>query len=482
MATVTKKIDTLPAMELTVANNDKLVMLDVDQSAVDMTKLMTMSQIPISLPAQLAESVVENAAIANDAVRTSKIKDANVTLAKIEKSLNAYVLGNKASHATTPDGVVEISPSAANQVLLGSTGTTNTVDFGKVTVNHIGNISARTVIGNATNASAAPTAIAANTDGYVLRRSGDTIGFGKVKAAGIDSMTSAQLKAIVSDETGSGALVFGTSPTIGTATLNSPTLVTPALGTPASGTLTNCTGLPAAGIASMTSAQLAARVTDETGTGKLVFATSPTLVTPALGTPASGTLTNCTGLPSTGIVAMTSADLAARVTDETGSGKLVFATSPTLVTPALGTPSSGVLTNCTGLPTTGLANKAVTEAKLGAIKRMIMIPVFGLEDAVIVKNFTRIMAWHPGLAGHVVTGAWAALLGAVSSSGSVGINLINAGGTMCSISIPSSAWSAQSGTISTSLDDIASLATFSVNVTASGSGAIGLTIYLEVTG
>jgi hypothetical protein len=241
MATVTKKIDTLPAMELTVANNDKLVMLDVDQSAVDMTKLMTMSQIPISLPAQLAESVVENAAIANDAVRTSKIKDANVTLAKIEKSLNAYVLGNKASHATTPDGVVEISPSAANQVLLGSTGTTNTVDFGKVTVNHIGNISARTVIGNATNASAAPTAIAANTDGYVLRRSGDTIGFGKVKAAGIDSMTSAQLKAIVSDETGSGALVFGTSPTIETATLTSPTLVTPALGTPSSGVLTNCT-------------------------------------------------------------------------------------------------------------------------------------------------------------------------------------------------------------------------------------------------
>lgn len=32
-----------------------------------------------------------------------------------------------------------------------------------------------------------------------------------------------------------------------------------------------------------------------TGTGGLVRATSPTLVTPALGTPASGTLTNCTG-------------------------------------------------------------------------------------------------------------------------------------------------------------------------------------------
>jgi len=39
----------------------------------------------------------------------------------------------------------------------------------------------------------------------------------------------------------------------------------------------------------------------------------------------------------------------------TGSGSVVLATSPTLVTPALGTPSSGTLTNCTGLPaTTGI--------------------------------------------------------------------------------------------------------------------------------
>jgi hypothetical protein len=39
----------------------------------------------------------------------------------------------------------------------------------------------------------------------------------------------------------------------------------------------------------------------------------------------------------------------------TGSGNVVLATSPTLVTPALGTPSSGTLTSCTGLPlTTGI--------------------------------------------------------------------------------------------------------------------------------
>lgn len=72
-------------------------------------------------------------------------------------------------------------------------------------------------------------------------------------------------------------------------------------------------------------------------------------------TPAVGSITGLGTGVATWLATPSSANLAAAVTDETGSGALVFANSPTLVTPALGTPSSGTLTNATGLPlTTGV--------------------------------------------------------------------------------------------------------------------------------
>lgn len=84
------------------------------------------------------------------------------------------------------------------------------------------------------------------------------------------------------------------------------------------------------------------------GTGSVAMTTSPAFTTPNLGTPSAATLTNATGLPiATGVSGLgagvatflatpSSANLASAVTDETGTGALVFASTPTLVTPVLG--------------------------------------------------------------------------------------------------------------------------------------------------
>lgn len=147
--------------------------------------------------------------------------------------------------------------------------------------------------------------------------------------------SSANLASTLTDETGTGAAVFATSPT----------LVTPALGTPTSVNLTNGTSLPESGVTSLVSdLALKAPLASPTFTGTVTIPNGS-----GLGTPTTLALTNATGLPiSTGVSGLatgaatflgtsTSANLASLLTDKTGSGSAVFATSPTLTTPTVAT-------------------------------------------------------------------------------------------------------------------------------------------------
>jgi len=234
--------------------------------------------------------------------------------------------------------------------------------------------------------------------------------------------------------------------------------------------------------ASTTSAELAGNITDETGTGSLVFANTPTLVTPVLGdatattinklsvtqpsTSATLTIINNKTLTVNNTVAFTgtdnstltfgtggtvaytenklnafasttSAELAGNITDETGTGSLVFANTPTLVTPTIGDATATTINKLTiTAPTTSATLTLVTGSTLitsGAhsltltttADTTVTFPTTGL---LINSNETTLSSLSS--VGTITTGTWSGLFGAVTGANLTNLTSANLTGTI----------------------------------------------------
>lgn len=143
-----------------------------------------------------------------------------------------------------------------------------------------------------------------------------TIALTSNKLDAFAATTSAELNTVISDNTGSGALVFA----------NTPTLVTPVLGVATATSINGLTLTTSTGVITITNGKILSVSNTLTFTGtdssSVAFGGGGTVI--------------YTSNKLSALAATTSTELASVISDETGSGLLVFATSPTLTTPILG--------------------------------------------------------------------------------------------------------------------------------------------------
>ena len=217
------------------------------------------------------------------------------------------------------------------------------------------------------------TTVNSGTDSYLLYNNAGTLGNLAASSLSVGTATNVAGGAAnrIVYQTGSGASSFVVAPTIASTYLqwNGSAFVwaTQSGVTSFSGGSTGLTPNTATTGAITLAGTLAVAnggtgVTTSTGAGSVVLSSFPTLVSPALGTPVSGVMSNVTGLPvSTGLAGTGTGVTTAlgNATNATG-GFVTYSGS-------IGTPTQGVLTNATGLPlTTGVTgNLPVTNLNSG---------------------------------------------------------------------------------------------------------------------
>ena len=223
-----------------------------------------------------------------------------------------------------------------------------------------------------------------------------------------------------------------------------------------------------------TSAELVGKISDPTGTGVIVLATSPTLVTPALGTPTALVGTNITGTASgltagnvttnanlTGAITSTgnatvlgtssfsSANLLSALSTKTGTGLNVFDTSPTLVTPTLGAAVATTINKVTITAPATASTITITDNKTLAVTNTLTLT--GTDGSSVAFGAGGTVAYTATSVGSF-NGATGAVTGVASFNGltgAVGGVTTSVANTFTAVNTFSAGISANGGTFGT---------------------------------
>lgn len=271
---------------------------------------------------------------------TTSVRDNGISNAKLRDSAALSVIGRSAATSGDPadiagtDGqVLRVSGTALG---FGTIATAGIADAA-VTLAKQANLAQDTLIGRQTASTGVPEAIACTAAGRALIDDADaaaqrtTLGLGTLATqsgtfSGTSSGTNTGDQTNISGNAATvttNANLTGPVTSVGNATAIANGAI--ALAKLANGTAGNVVTYDAAGVIAAAATGTAGQVLTSNGAGA-----APTFQTAAGGGNAQ------TANPLSQFAATTSAQLAGVISDETGSGALVFATSPTLVTPVLG--------------------------------------------------------------------------------------------------------------------------------------------------
>lgn len=237
-------------------------------------KLTTLE--PSSTPGQLLTTVSDgtlNVATYTTSIPLSKISGTNTLEPKLSgtgfvKSIGSVTSYDNSIYLTSNQ---TITLTAIGDVTTSSTGSTSlSPTFSLVTVN--GNIG---TFGNV----ASTNTITVNAKGLITAVGSQSIQISEGQVTNLTTDLSNKLATTSSITINGTTKTFTSTPTF---TVGDALVVN-----------------PLSQFASTTSSQLAGVISNETGNGALVFGSTPTFTAPLLGIPTSGTLTNCTGLPLT---------------------------------------------------------------------------------------------------------------------------------------------------------------------------------------